>query len=186
MPFGQFPLARHRRSQARDVLARLIYGFRISILFGLTLTRFSSVNHRRGRLGCGAGLFRRLDRLIAQRVIEIWSAMPALYHAADHRAAITASASGSCSASCCCSHGSPSSASSAPNSCARVISNISTRPARSASPTRTIIWRHLLPNAMVATLTFHALHSVRVDHDSDLARFPRLRPCRRARRRLAN
>ena len=46
--------------QARDVMARLIYGFRISVLFGLTLTLFSSVVGRHCRRG--AGLFRRLDR----------------------------------------------------------------------------------------------------------------------------
>ena len=46
--------------QGRDVVARLIYGFRISVLFGLTLTIISSVDRRRRRRG--AGLFRRLDR----------------------------------------------------------------------------------------------------------------------------
>ena len=45
--------------QARDVLARVIYGFRISVLFGLVLTVLSSVVGVRRR---GAGLFRRLGR----------------------------------------------------------------------------------------------------------------------------
>ena len=46
--------------QGRDVIARLIYGFRISVLFGLILT-IAVLGHRRhGR--CRAGLFRRLDR----------------------------------------------------------------------------------------------------------------------------
>ena len=46
--------------QGRDVVARLIYGFRISVLFGLTLTIVSSIigDRRRRR----AGLFRRLGR----------------------------------------------------------------------------------------------------------------------------
>ena len=46
--------------QGRDVLARLIYGFRISVLFGLTLT-VAQLDHRRRRRR-GPGLFRRLDR----------------------------------------------------------------------------------------------------------------------------
>ena len=46
--------------QGRDVIARMIYGFRISVLFGLVLT-IVSIDHRRRRRR-GAGLFRRLDR----------------------------------------------------------------------------------------------------------------------------
>jgi ABC-type uncharacterized transport system, permease component len=59
------------------VLARLIYGFRISILFGLTLTVFSSV------IGVAAGAvqgyFGGWTDLIFQRFIEIWTAIPSLY-----------------------------------------------------------------------------------------------------------
>ncbi len=63
--------------QARDVLARLIYGFRISILFGFTLTFFSMI------IGVSAGAIQgyfggRID-LFFQRFIEIWSAIPTLY-----------------------------------------------------------------------------------------------------------
>ena len=62
---------------ARDVLARLIYGFRISILFGLTLTFFSMI------LGVTAGSVQgyyggNID-LFFQRFMEIWAAIPALY-----------------------------------------------------------------------------------------------------------
>lgn len=63
--------------QARDVLARLIYGMRISVLFGILLTALSSA------IGIAAGLvqgyFGGLTDLIGQRVIEIWAGMPALY-----------------------------------------------------------------------------------------------------------
>ncbi|MDX1709943.1 MAG: ABC transporter permease [Rhodovibrionaceae bacterium] len=63
--------------QARDVVARLIYGFRISVLFGLTLTLLSSV------IGVAAGAvqgyFGGLTDLIAQRVIEVWQGLPLLY-----------------------------------------------------------------------------------------------------------
>jgi len=63
--------------QARDVLARVIYGFRISVLFGLALTVLSSV------IGVVAGalqgFFGGLVDLLGQRAIEIWSGLPALY-----------------------------------------------------------------------------------------------------------
>jgi microcin C transport system permease protein len=63
--------------QGRDVVARIIYGFRISVLFGLALTIFSSI------IGVAAGAVQgyfggRTD-LVFQRVLEIWSAIPSLY-----------------------------------------------------------------------------------------------------------
>ncbi|MFC4352103.1 ABC transporter permease [Fodinicurvata halophila] len=63
--------------QARDVLARLIYGFRISVLFGLTLTFFSSLIGI--AVGAVQGYFGGLTDLLGQRVIEIWSGLPVLY-----------------------------------------------------------------------------------------------------------
>jgi microcin C transport system permease protein len=63
--------------QGRDVLARLIYGFRISVLFGLTLTAASSV------IGVAAGAvqgyFGGVIDLGFQRFMEIWSGLPVLY-----------------------------------------------------------------------------------------------------------
>ncbi len=63
--------------QGRDVAARLIYGFRISVLFGLSLTILSSV------IGVAIGAIQgyyggRID-LISQRVLEIWMSLPSLY-----------------------------------------------------------------------------------------------------------
>src|SRR6478735_7887416 len=63
--------------QSRDVVARLIYGFRISVLFGLTLTILSSI------VGIAAGAVQGywggwVD-LLFQRGIEIWSGLPVLY-----------------------------------------------------------------------------------------------------------
>jgi microcin C transport system permease protein len=63
--------------QGRDVLARIIYGLRLSILFGLTLTIVSSV------IGVAAGAVQGyyggwID-LGMQRLIEVWSGLPALY-----------------------------------------------------------------------------------------------------------
>jgi microcin C transport system permease protein len=63
--------------QARDVLARIIYGFRISVLFGFALTALSTVI---GVLaGAAQGYFGGWTDLVFQRVEEIWSAIPALY-----------------------------------------------------------------------------------------------------------
>jgi microcin C transport system permease protein len=63
--------------QGRDVLARLLYGFRLSVLFGLTLAAISSV------IGVAAGAvqgyFGGWTDLIFQRFIEIWSSLPHLY-----------------------------------------------------------------------------------------------------------
>ncbi len=63
--------------RGRDVLARVIYGFRLSVLFGLALTAMGTV------IGIIAGgiqgfLGGRVD-LTFQRFIEIWGAMPELY-----------------------------------------------------------------------------------------------------------
>jgi microcin C transport system permease protein len=63
--------------QARDVLARAIYGFRISVLFGLALTLLSSVV---GVLaGAVQGYFGGWVDLLFQRFIEIWTSMPTLF-----------------------------------------------------------------------------------------------------------
>ncbi len=63
--------------RGRDVLARLIYGFRLSILFGLALTFVGvTVGIITGAL---MGFFGGKFDLITQRAIEIWSAMPELY-----------------------------------------------------------------------------------------------------------
>lgn len=62
---------------ARDVLARIIYGFRLSITFALVVTLMTSV------IGIAAGavqgFFGGLLDLIFQRVIELWSSVPSLY-----------------------------------------------------------------------------------------------------------
>jgi microcin C transport system permease protein len=63
--------------QGRDVLARLIYGFRVSVLFGLLLTLTSSI------IGVAAGAVQgyfggRVD-LFFQRFLEIWGGLPQLF-----------------------------------------------------------------------------------------------------------
>src|SRR5215510_13416935 len=63
--------------QGRDVLARLIYGFRISVLFGLALTLLSSIVGVAA--GAVQGYFGGAIDLGFQRFIEIWSGLPVLY-----------------------------------------------------------------------------------------------------------
>ena len=63
--------------QARDVLARSIYGFRVSVLFGLILTLFSAVIGVTA--GAIQGYFGGWTDLLFQRFIEIWSSLPVLY-----------------------------------------------------------------------------------------------------------
>jgi microcin C transport system permease protein len=63
--------------QGRDIVARMIYGFRVSVLFGLTLTLISSF------IGVAAGAvqgyFGGWTDLLFQRFIEIWTSIPSLY-----------------------------------------------------------------------------------------------------------
>lgn len=63
--------------QGRDVVARLIYGFRISVLFGLILTIASSVIGV--SVGAVQGYFGGWIDLAGQRFIEIWSGLPMLF-----------------------------------------------------------------------------------------------------------
>jgi microcin C transport system permease protein len=63
--------------QGRDVLARIIYGFRISVLFGLLLTLVSSVIGVVA--GAAQGFFGGKLDLLGQRFIEIWQGLPVLY-----------------------------------------------------------------------------------------------------------
>ena len=119
--------------QGRDVIARVLYGFRLSVLFGLMLTLFSSI------IGVAAGAFQGYfggwTDLLFQRFIEIWTSVPTLYLLIIVAAVIDARASGSCSAFSSPSPGSRWSAWCAPSSCAPATSNMSPPPARSACRT---------------------------------------------------
>ncbi len=63
--------------QGRDVVARLIYGFRISVLFGLILTLLSSIVGVMA--GAVQGYFGGWVDLLFQRFIEVWQGLPILY-----------------------------------------------------------------------------------------------------------
>ena len=138
--------------QARDVMARLIYGFRISVLFGLTLTLFSSI------IGVAAGAVQgyfggwtdlivpAADRNLGQHA----DALPA-HHPGQHD---HARPSGGCSGCCCCSPGSRwSGVVRAEFLRARNFDYV--RAARALGVSNPVVmFRHVLPNAMVATITF--------------------------------
>jgi microcin C transport system permease protein len=126
--------------QARDVTARLVYGFRISVLFGLTLTILSTI------IGVAAGAlqgyFGGWTDLLLQRFMEIWSGLPQLFLLIILAAIIT------------------------PNfwwllgimllfSWMSLVGVVRAEFLRARNfDDGTIMFRHLLPNAMVATLTF--------------------------------
>ena len=159
--------------QGRDVLARLIYGFRISVLFGLILTIVSSI------IGVAAGAvqgyFGGWVDLLFQRFIEIWTSVPELYLLLIISSVLV------------------------PGffvllgilllfSWVRLVGLVRAEflrgrnfeyilAARALGVSNAVImFRHLLPNAMVATHDVPAVHHVVVGDDADRARFPRLRP----------
>src|SRR3989442_4171781 len=79
-PAPAAPSTRHwlgTDDQGRDLLARLVYGFRVSVLFGLALTLLSSLIGVAG--GAVQGFFGGRIGLLFQRFIEIWSGLPVLY-----------------------------------------------------------------------------------------------------------
>jgi microcin C transport system permease protein len=63
--------------QGRDVVARLMYGFRISVIFGILLTIASSIIGV--IVGAVQGYFGGWTDLIGQRLLDVWSSMPSLY-----------------------------------------------------------------------------------------------------------
>lgn len=137
--------------QGRDVAARLIYGLRISVLFGLVLTILSSIVGVAA--GAVQGYYGGLTDLLFQRFIEVWGGLPQLYLLIILSSII------------------------APNfwwllgimllfSWMTLVDLVRAeflrarnfdyvRAARALGVSNpVIIWRHVLPNAMVATLTF--------------------------------
>ena len=137
--------------QARDVLARVIYGFRLSVLFGFTLTAFTSVVGVAA--GAVQGYYGGLTDLLFQRFIEVWSGMPELYLLIILGSMITPgfwvlliflllfrwmNLTGVVRAEFLRG---------------RNLEYVRAAKALGVSDVR-VMWRHILPNAMVATLTY--------------------------------
>ena len=137
--------------QARDVTARLIYGLRISVVFGLTLTIVSSI------IGIGAGAVQGyfggwLD-LAFQRFIEIWAGLPTLYLLIILASVVTPSFWWLLGVMLLFSWMALVGVVRAEFLRARNFDYVRAARALGVSDVR-IIFRHVLPNAMVAALTF--------------------------------
>ncbi|MES2601142.1 MAG: ABC transporter permease [Pseudomonadota bacterium] len=137
--------------QGRDVVARLIYGFRISVLFGLSLTIISSV------IGIAAGgiqgYFGGWVDLLFQRFIEVWTAIPSLYLLLILSSVLVPGFFVLLGILLLFSWVSLVGLVRAEFLRGRNFEYIQAARALGVS-NRTIMFRHLLPNAMVATMTF--------------------------------
>ena len=137
--------------QARDILARVIYGFRLSVLFGFTLTIISSA------IGIAAGavqgFYGGMVDLLFQRFIEVWSGMPQLYLLIILSSMITPSFWILLVFLLLFSWMALTGVVRAEFLRGRNLEYV--RAARALGVSNlAVMWRHILPNAMVATLTF--------------------------------
>ncbi|MFK5979609.1 MAG: ABC transporter permease [Rhizobiaceae bacterium] len=137
--------------QGRDVLARVIYGFRISVLFGLILTAASALVGVTS--GAIQGYFGGWVDLIFQRFIEIWSSVPVLYLLLIIAAVLPPGFWILLGIMLLFSWVSFVGVVRAEFLRARNFEYVNAARALGVG-NATIIYRHLLPNAMVATLTF--------------------------------
>lgn len=137
--------------QGRDVLARVIYGFRISVLFGLILTAASAVIGVTS--GAIQGYFGGWVDLVFQRFIEIWSSVPVLYLLLIIAAVLPPGFWILLGIMLLFSWVSFVGVVRAEFLRARNFEYVNAARALGVG-NATIIYRHLLPNAMVATLTF--------------------------------
>ncbi len=137
--------------QARDVAARMIYGFRLSVAFGLILTLLSSIVGI--AVGAMQGYFGGLLDLLGQRVIEIWSGMPVLFILLILASIVTPSFWWLLGLMLLFSWTALVGLVRAEVLRARNFEYVKAARALGVS-NRKIMFRHVLPNAMVATLTF--------------------------------
>ena len=137
--------------QGRDLLARLIYGFRISVLFGLVLALASSIVGVAA--GAVQGYFGGWVDLTLQRFMEVWSGLPVLYLLIILASIVQPSFWWLLGLMLLFSWMSLVGVVRAEFLRARNLDYV--RAARALGVRNTVIMgRHLLPNAMVATLTF--------------------------------
>jgi microcin C transport system permease protein len=137
--------------QARDVIARVIYGFRLSLLFGFTLTAIATVVGIMA--GAVQGYFGGLVDLFFQRFLEIWTSMPTLYLLIILASIITPNFWWLLGIMLLFSWTWPIGLVRAEFLRARNFEYVRAARALGVSNTR-VMYRHLLPNAMVSTLTF--------------------------------
>lgn len=137
--------------QGRDVLTRLIYGFRISILFGLALTLGASVIGI--FTGAIQGYFGGKFDLLMQRFIEIWSNLPVLYLLIILSSMIEPNFWWLLVIMLTFSWMTLVSVVRAEFFRTRTLDYVRAAEALGV-PSGRIIWRHMLPNAMVAVITY--------------------------------
>lgn len=137
--------------QARDVLARVIYGFRLSVLFGFLLTAVSSAVGVAA--GAVQGYYGGLTDLLFQRFIEIWNGMPQLYLLIILGSIITPGFWVLLVFLLLFSWMNLTGVVRAEFLRGRNLDYVRAAKALGVSDTA-VMWRHVLPNAMVATLTF--------------------------------
>ena len=137
--------------QGRDLIARILYGFRLSVLFGLILTLLASV------IGIAAGavqgFFGGWTDLLFQRFIEVWTSVPTLYFLIIVAAVIEPNFWILLGILLAFSWVALVGVVRAEFLRARNFEYVTAARALGLGNMR-IIFRHLLPNAMVATLTF--------------------------------
>ncbi|MBU2583649.1 MAG: ABC transporter permease [Alphaproteobacteria bacterium] len=138
-------------NQGRDVLARVIYGFRVSVIFGILLTIMASA------IGIAAGAvqgyFGGMTDLVFQRVLEIWSSVPSLFVLIIISSVLVPGFWTLLFVLLLFQWVSLVGVVRAEFLRGRNFEYIKAARALGLSDT-TIMWKHLLPNAMVATLTF--------------------------------
>ena len=137
--------------QGRDVAARLIYGFRLSVLFGLILTLVSSVIGI--AVGAVQGFFGGWIDLLGQRFIEVWSGLPVLFLLIIMASIVQPSFWWLLGLMLLFSWTSLVGVVRAEFLRGRNLDYVRAARALGAGNTN-IMFRHVLPNAMVATLTF--------------------------------
>jgi microcin C transport system permease protein len=137
--------------QGRDVLARIIYGVRLSVLFGLILTLGSSVVGV--CVGAVQGYYGGMIDLAGQRFLEIWSGMPGLFILIILASMVTPGFWWLLAVTMLFSWMSLVDVVRAEFLRGRNLEYV--RAAKALGlPDRIIMFRHILPNAMIATVTF--------------------------------
>ena len=170
--FGNFNWA-GTDDQGRDVVARLIYGFRISVLFGLVLTICSSAVGVAA--GAVQGYFGGWTDLLFQRFIEIWTSIPSLYLLLIISSVLVPSFWVLLGILLLFSWVALVGVVRAEFLRGRNFEYINAARALGVS-NATIMWRHPVAQRHGGDADLHAVHPQRLDHHAHLARLPRLRP----------